>query len=171
VGLSNPGVDAFAEEMTSLGALAAARKHGKVVMASIFGGTEDEFAEVASRIAPYADWLELNLSCPHASGYGATIGTKPDLVESVVRAVRSATGLPIFAKIVPSVGLAGMIARRAVEAGADGITAVNTVGPLAFSDASGNALLNNVLGGCLEAQSGTSPSSASPRSGPPCTAQ
>ncbi len=147
VGLSNPGVDAFAEEMASLGALAAARKHGKVVMASIFGGTENEFAEVASRIAPYADWLELNLSCPHASGYGATIGTKPDLVESVVKAVRGATGLPIFAKIVPSVGLAGMIARRAVEAGADGITAVNTVGPLAFSDASGNALLNNTLGG------------------------
>jgi len=43
--------------------LGAARRKGKVVMASIFGGTEDEFAEVASRIAPYADWIELN---PHA---------------------------------------------------------------------------------------------------------
>jgi len=54
------------------------------------------------------------------------------LVESVVRAVRAATGMPIFAKIVPSVGLAGLIAKKAVEAGADGITAVNTVGPLAL---------------------------------------
>ncbi len=147
VGLSNPGVAAFAEEMASLGVLAAVRKRGKVIMASIFGGTEDEFAEVASRIEPYADWIELNLSCPHAAGYGATIGTKPDLVESIVRKVRAATGLPIFAKIVPSVGLAGIIAKRAVEAGADGITAVNTVGPLAFADASGNELLTNALGG------------------------
>jgi len=140
-------VESFAEEMSSLGVLGAARKKGKVVMASIFGGTEEEFAEVASRIAPHADWIELNLSCPHAAGYGATIGTKPDLVESVVRAVRAATGMPIFAKIVPSVGLAGLIAKKAVEAGADGITAVNTVGPLAFADASGNALLTNALGG------------------------
>lgn len=147
VGLSNPGVAAFAEEMASIKALGAVRRRGKVVMASIFGGTEDEFAEVASRISPQADWLELNLSCPHAAGYGATIGTKPDMVESVVRAVRAATGLPIFAKIVPTVGLAGAIAKRAVDAGADGITAVNTVGPLGFTDPSGNALLTNAVGG------------------------
>ncbi len=147
VGLSNPGVAAFAEEMASIGALSAVRKRGKLVMASIFGGTEAEFAEVASRIAPFADWIELNLSCPHAAGYGATIGTKPEMVESVVRAVRAATGLPIFAKIVPTVGLAGTIAKRAVDAGADGITAVNTVGPLGFSDPSGNALLTNAVGG------------------------
>jgi len=142
VGLSNPGVDAYLGEMKHVHPLS------KVLMTSIFGGTAGEFAELASKVERYTDWIELNLSCPHAEGYGATIGASPDLVAQVVSAVREATDLPIFAKIVPSVGSAGLIAKRAVEAGADGITAVNTVGPLVFTDEiSGNALLSNVSGG------------------------
>jgi dihydroorotate dehydrogenase (NAD+) catalytic subunit len=142
VGLSNPGVDAYLEEIKSVYPLR------KVLMTSIFGGTAGEFAELASKVEGYTDWIELNLSCPHAEGYGATIGTSPDLVARVVSAVREATDLPVFAKIIPSVGSAGLIAKRAVDAGADGITAVNTVGPLIFTDEiSGNALLSNVSGG------------------------
>jgi dihydroorotate dehydrogenase subfamily 1 len=142
VGLSNPGVDAYLEEIKRIHPLS------KVLMTSIFGGTAEEFAELASKVERYTDWIELNLSCPHAEGYGATIGASPDLVAQVVSAVREVTDLPIFAKIIPSVGSAGLIAKRAVEAGADGITAVNTVGPLVFTDEiSGSALLSNVSGG------------------------
>jgi len=142
VGLSNPGVDAYLEEIKRVYPLE------KVLMTSIFGGTAGEFAELASKVEKCTDWIELNLSCPHAEGYGATIGTSPDLVAQVVSAVRGATDLPVFAKIVPSVGIAGLIAKRAVDAGADGITAVNTVGPLVFTnETAGNALLSNVSGG------------------------
>jgi dihydroorotate dehydrogenase subfamily 1 len=142
VGLSNPGIEAHLEEMKRVYPLS------KILMTSIFGGTAREFAELASKVEGYTDWIELNLSCPHAEGYGATIGTSPDLVAQVVSAVREATDLPIFAKIVPSVGSAGLIAKRAVDAGADGITAVNTVGPLVFTDETkGNALLSNLSGG------------------------
>lgn len=146
VGLSNPGADAFADELNSLAVLSRLRKRGKVLMASIFGGSEDEFVEVALKLASHVDWIELNLSCPHAAGYGAAIGTKPSLVESIVRAVRGAVDLPIFAKIIPAIGLAGTVAKKAVGAGADGITAVNTVGPFEFLSTDGKPLLSNVLG-------------------------
>jgi dihydroorotate dehydrogenase (NAD+) catalytic subunit len=142
VGLSNPGIEAYLDEIKEVYPL------GKVLMTSIFGGTAAEFVELASKVERYTDWIELNLSCPHAEGYGAAIGAFPDLVAEVVSAVRGATDLPVFAKIVPSIGCAGLVAKRAVDAGADGITAVNTLGPLAFTDATtGNALLSNVSGG------------------------
>lgn len=146
VGLSNPGASAFAEELNSLSVLSRLRKRGKVLMASIFGGSEGEFVDVASKLSRHVDWIELNLSCPHAAGYGATVGTKPQLVESIVRAVRENVDLPIFAKIVPTVGLAGIVAKKAVGAGADGITAVNTVGPFEFLSPEGKPLLSNTLG-------------------------
>ncbi|MBC7121188.1 MAG: tRNA-dihydrouridine synthase [Candidatus Methanosuratus sp.] len=145
VGLSNPGAEEFVRE--SLPVKRALNDQGKVLMVSIFGGTPSEFASVATKVAPCADWIELNLSCPHASGYGAAIGTCPKTVGEVVAAVREAVDLPIFAKVTPSPGLVGTIARAAVEAGADGLAAVNTVGPLAFASEWGWPLLNNCLGG------------------------
>jgi dihydroorotate dehydrogenase subfamily 1 len=148
VGLSNPGVDSFLAEVGA--ARSQLSRDGKVLMISIFGGTPAEFAELAAKVEKRTDWIELNLSCPHAQGYGAAIGTCPGTVSEVVSAVRGAVAadMPVFAKIVPSLGLAGLVARRAEHAGADGITAVNTVGPLSFSDPTiGIPLLSNVVGG------------------------
>jgi len=142
VGLSNPGVEAYLNEIRSIYPLK------KILMTSIFGSSPDEFASLASKIEKYTDWFELNLSCPHAKGYGAAIGTSPRLVWDVVSAVREVTDLPIFVKLIPSPGSIGLIAKRAVDAGADGITAVNTVGPLKFIDEStGAPLLSNEYGG------------------------
>lgn len=142
VGLSNPGVDEHIREIKAIYPLK------KVLMTSIFGSSAEEFAELVYKVEKYTDWIELNLSCPHAKGYGATIGTSPSLVREVVLAVREATDLPIFAKLVPSLGGIGLIARKAVEAGADGITAVNTLGPLKFTDpTTGFPILSNVCGG------------------------
>jgi len=145
VGLSNPGVASYADEISSV--YPRLKERGKVLMTSIFGATGEEFARLAKAVEKHSDWIELNLSCPHAEGFGAAIGTCPDAVGEVVGAVREATDLPIFAKIVPSLGLSGLIARRAVKAGADGITAVNTVGPVVFRAPDGRPLLSNVMGG------------------------
>jgi dihydroorotate dehydrogenase subfamily 1 len=145
VGLSNPGVASHVEEISSV--YPALKRHGKLLMTSIFGATGEEFARLAKAVERHSDWIELNLSCPHAEGLGAAIGTSPEAVKEVVSAVRGATDLPIFAKIVPGLGLSGAIAKIAVEAGADGITAVNTVGPLVFRGRGGRPLLSNVAGG------------------------
>jgi len=145
VGLSNPGMASYLDEISSV--YPRLKEHGKVLMTSIFGGTGEEFARLAGAVQKHTDWIELNLSCPHAEGFGAAIGTSPDLVTEVMSSVRGATDLPVFAKIVPSPGLSGLIARRAVKAGADGITAVNTVGPVVFRTPSGRPLLSNVMGG------------------------
>jgi dihydroorotate dehydrogenase subfamily 1 len=145
VGLSNPGVASHVEEISSV--YPALKRHGKLLMTSIFGATGEEFAQLAKAVERHSDWIELNLSCPHAEGLGAAIGTSPEAVKEVVSAVRGATDLPIFAKIVPGLGLSGAIAKIAVDAGADGITAVNTVGPLVFRGRGGRPLLSNVAGG------------------------
>lgn len=145
VGLSNPGAEEFVKE--SLGLKRSLNQLGKVLMVSVFGGTPSEFASVASKVAPCADWIELNLSCPHASGYGAAVGTCPGTVREVVSAVKGAVDLPVFTKLTPSPGLVGLVARAAVKAGADGIVAVNTLGPLAFASGMGWPLLQNSFGG------------------------
>jgi dihydroorotate dehydrogenase (NAD+) catalytic subunit len=146
VGLSNPGASEFLKEIS--GVYPALARQGKILMTSIFGGGPEEFARLASLVEGHSDWIELNLSCPHAEGYGAAIGTCPDAVEKVVSAAREATDLPIFAKIVPDRGLSGIIAKVSMGAGADGITAVNTLGPLAFRDpACCRPLLSNIVGG------------------------
>ncbi|MCX8182231.1 MAG: tRNA-dihydrouridine synthase [Candidatus Methanomethyliaceae archaeon] len=142
VGLSNPGIDAHINEIRNF------YPFKKVLMTSIFGSTPEEFASLASRVERYTDWIELNLSCPHAKGYGAAIGTSPSIVREVVSSVREVTDLPIFAKLVPSPGSIGLIAKIAVDSGADGITAVNTVGPLKFIDErTGTPILSNIYGG------------------------
>jgi dihydroorotate dehydrogenase subfamily 1 len=145
VGLSNPGIASYLEEISSV--YPALKGHGKLLMTSIFGSNGEEFARLAEAVERHSDWIELNLSCPHAEGFGAAIGTSPEAVAEVVSAVRGATDLPIFAKIVPSLGLAGAISKIAVGAGADGITAVNTVGPLVFRGRGGRPLISNVAGG------------------------
>ncbi|MGC8936852.1 MAG: tRNA-dihydrouridine synthase [Candidatus Methanomethylicaceae archaeon] len=142
VGLSNPGIDAHINEIKSIYPLK------KILMTSIFGSTPEEFSYIASKIEKYTDWIELNLSCPHAKGYGATIGTSLPLVKEVISSVREVTDLPIFAKLIPSPGAIGLIAKTAVDAGADGITAINTLGPLKFlEEHTGAPILSNEYGG------------------------
>ncbi len=145
VGLSNPGISSYLEEVSSV--YPSLKRHGKLLMTSIFGANGEDFARLALAVEKHTDWIELNLSCPHAEGFGAAIGTSKGAVREVVGAVREATELPIFAKIVPSLGLCGTMAKIAVEAGADGITAVNTVGPLVLRGDGGRTLLSNAAGG------------------------
>ncbi len=125
VGYSNPGADEAAVEFRGVGDLPIP------VFASAVGRDAEEFAEAASKLTACGfSALEVPLSCPHTPGYGTLAGHgTPQATEQITRAVREATGLPIFIKLSPNVPGIGELALAAVEGGADGISAVNTLGP------------------------------------------
>jgi dihydroorotate dehydrogenase (NAD+) catalytic subunit len=126
VGLQGPGMAAWlADDLPALRAL------GARVIASVWGHTVDDFAR-ATEMLGGADVvaIEVNASCPnlHALDESSAIWAHdPDAIRAVVAAVRGATSLPVFAKLSPNVTDLTNIARAAVDAGADGLTLVNTV--------------------------------------------
>ncbi|RLF61585.1 MAG: dihydroorotate dehydrogenase, partial [Thermoplasmata archaeon] len=97
IGLSNPGIDNFEEEIKTL-------KKSKIpVIGSIFGSTTREFMKVADKMEKYgANALELNMSCPHAKGYGLEIGSRPELVKKITFNVKKTVEIPVFVKISPN---------------------------------------------------------------------
>ncbi len=137
MGLPNPSKD-FVEEIAGLG--------GKPVVVSIFGGTPEEFGEVAGWFAGKAAGFELNLSCPHAEGYGAAIGTDPALVEACTRAV-SKTGIPTWVKLTPNVTDITAIGKAAEKGGAGAIVAINTIKAMRISTGLRRPVLGNRYGG------------------------
>lgn len=142
MGLPNPGMEEYPKEIQeALGA-------GAVVVGSLFGGDTEEFASLARRMeATGVHALELNLSCPHAKGYGSEIGQDPVELAQVVRAVKSATHVPVWAKITPNTHDPALLAEAAEKAGADAITAINTVRAMAIDPVLRRPVLANELGG------------------------
>ncbi|MDE1821401.1 MAG: dihydroorotate dehydrogenase [Euryarchaeota archaeon] len=142
MGLPNPGMDEYPKE------IAEALKAGAPVVGSIFGGDAQEFASLARRMeATGVHALELNLSCPHAKGYGSEIGQDPQELAEVVRAVKRATGLPVWAKITPNTHDPALLAEAAEKAGADAITAINTVRAMAIDPVLKRPVLAHGSGG------------------------
>ncbi len=141
VGLTNPGAEEFARQIAQI-----ALPPDRFLLISIFGGTIDEFVSVAQRLAPYGDGLELNLSCPNAKGYGMNMGQDAALVYQIVKAVKQAVNVPVIPKLTPNTPHIAVIAKAAVEAGADAICAINTVGP-GYYTVEGHPVLTNVYGG------------------------
>mgnify|MGYP001962901119 CR=1 FL=1 len=141
VGLTNPGAERSAELMSRLSIPA-----DRFLLMSIFGGSIEEFVEVARIMAPHGDGLELNLSCPHARGYGMAMGQDPELVQRIVSAVKAVVTIPVIPKLTPNVPNIGEIAIAAVAGGADAICAINTVGPESYSS-HGHSVLSNGEGG------------------------
>jgi len=141
VGLTNPGAR---ESAVLLGALRVPAD--RFLLTSIFGGSVEEFVAVAKLLAPVSDGLELNLSCPHARGYGMAMGQDPALVREITAAVKAVVDIPVIPKLTPNTPDIAAIARAAVEAGADGLCAINTVGP-GYTSAYGHAVLSNGEGG------------------------
>lgn len=102
----------------------------KVIIASIMGKNEAEWTYLAEQVEEAgADMIECNFSCPHMSGdgLGSDVGTNPELVRTYTAAVRRGTKLPILAKMTPNVSNMEIPARAAMEAGADGISAINSI--------------------------------------------
>ena len=112
VGLTNPGMDAALEGLASLRV-----PDDRFLLVSIFGGSVEEFVSVAQKLAPVADGLELNLSCPHAKGYGMAMGQDPEMVRDVVAAVCAAVDVPAIPKLTPNVDDIAVIGRAALEGG------------------------------------------------------
>jgi dihydroorotate dehydrogenase (NAD+) catalytic subunit len=137
MGLPNPS-KAFVDEIASL--------VKKPVIVSIFGGNPAEFARVASWFEGRVAGFELNLSCPHAEGYGAAIGTDPALVEACTRAV-SVMGIPTWVKLTPNVTDITAIGRAAEQGGASAIIAINTVKAMRISTGMQRPVLGNRFGG------------------------
>ncbi len=145
VGLRNPGMERGRLELE---ALRGRRSLRALLNVSLSACSAEDFVQLAWAFEGTADLLELNFSCPHArGGYGAAIGSRPELVAEYVRAIRAATRAFLLAKLTPNVEDIGAIARAAVEAGADGIAAINTVGPEVFREPlSGQPVLYNPNG-------------------------
>jgi dihydroorotate dehydrogenase (NAD+) catalytic subunit len=142
IGLSNPGVENFKNELEMLNKSVPA-------IASIYGANPEEFSEIATRVENLVDALELNVSCPHAmGGCGSAIGQDPELTGEIVRSVKKSVKIPVFVKLTPNVTDIVEVARYAEDAGADALTMINSLGPgMRIDIETGNPILNNKFGG------------------------
>ncbi|MDR1404406.1 MAG: dihydroorotate dehydrogenase [Candidatus Methanoplasma sp.] len=141
MGLPNPGIELFRDEM------AVAAKCGNVI-GSIYGSSPEEFSGLAAKMEEYgAAAVELNLSCPHAKGYGMELGTDPETVGSIVSAVKSAVNIPVWTKLTPNTHIIGGLAMAVQDAEGDAIVAINTVKAMVISPQFGKPILSNKFGG------------------------
>jgi dihydroorotate dehydrogenase (NAD+) catalytic subunit len=142
MGLPNPGISHFEEEMNQLKTIQ------EPIIVSVFGSTTIEFIKVA-KIAEQigADAIELNVSCPHIKKAGATIGSDKLLLKEIVKKVKKAVDLPIIVKLTPNVTNIQEIAKSVEEAGADAITAINTIKAMAIDTETCRPILANKFGG------------------------
>ena len=145
VGLQNPGVEqVMAEELVRL-----KQVFRKPVMANVSGFSVAEYAETCAMLdaEPQVGWLEVNISCPNVHGGGMSFGTDPAAAAEVTRAVRSVTRKPVIMKLSPNVtDIAGM-ARACEDAGADGISLINTLQGMRISLQTRKPILANTMGG------------------------
>jgi dihydroorotate dehydrogenase (NAD+) catalytic subunit len=142
VGLANPGIEIFKEEME------VATKAEIPVIGSIFGKDVDEFTRLAVKMEDFgADAVELNLSCPHAEGLGFEIGADPKNVEEITEGVKGSLSIPVFPKLTPNVKDVVELADAAAKGGADGVVAINTVRAMAISPEARMPILANKIGG------------------------
>jgi dihydroorotate dehydrogenase (NAD+) catalytic subunit len=126
VGLANPGVDeVLADHLPWL----AENIHRAKVLVNVVGNQAEEFASVVSMLddSPAVSGYELNVSCPNVRAGGMEFGTDPRSLTEVVARARAATKRPIFVKLSPTLQDIGASARTAADAGADGISVVNTM--------------------------------------------
>lgn len=148
VGLRNPGMETALPQLEKL----RSEGIGAWLNASVSADNPDDFTALVRAFDDVADSIELNFSCPHArAGFGASIGVDREIASSYVRAI--CRDYPerkslLFIKLTPNVDNIGEIAKAVIEAGADGISAINTVGPVLHIDpACGKPVLQNALGG------------------------
>jgi dihydroorotate dehydrogenase (NAD+) catalytic subunit len=146
VGLSNPGARAMADEIRAYRA-----RCGVPVFASVFGRDAAEFAEVTAILAEAEpDLVEVNVSCPNvASEFGTPFGADALATARIVEAVKArAAGIPVSAKLTIAAPSLRAMARACRDAGADALTAINTVGPgMAIEVRSRRPILSNREGG------------------------
>jgi len=144
IGLQNDGVDSLIKEK-----LPWLAEFDVPVIVNIIGKTVDEYAEVARRLdgVQGVAGLEVNISCPNIKHGGIAFGTDPKMTEQVVRAVRSATRLPVIPKLSPNVTDIVLFARICVDAGAGAVSLINTLVGTAIDAETRRFRLANITGG------------------------
>lgn len=145
VGLQNPGVDkVISEELPKL------RKcFGKKVMANVSGFSIDEYAYTCERLdnQEQVGWLEVNVSCPNVHGGGMSFGTDPKAAAQVTKAVKAVTKKPVIIKLSPNVTDIVSIAKACEDAGADGISLINTLLGMRIDLRTKKPVIANTMGG------------------------
>ena len=143
MGLPNPGIDEFVKEICGAKAVL-----NVPLIVSVYGFSAEEYAKVSKKaVDSGADAIELNVSCPHAKETGSDIGQKPKILAEVVGKVKAAVDKPVFVKLSPNVTSIVEIAEATVKAGADAITAANTVKAMAIDTETAIPILSNKIGG------------------------
>ena len=142
MGLPNPGIDEFREEIKVL------KDSNVTVIGSIFGSNSSEFIKLSEKMNIYGvDALELNMSCPHAKGYGLEIGSDSKLVKEITSKVKESSNIPIFVKLSSNLTDIVEIAKSAEKGNADGIVAINSVKAMKINLDMKMPLLANITGG------------------------
>lgn len=144
IGLQNPGVERFLEED-----LPWLRQFETAIIVNIVGKTVEEYRRVAARLdqADGVTGLELNISCPNIKEGGLAFGRSPESAHEVVAAVRAETRLPLIVKLSPNTADIVAMAKAVAAAGADAISAVNTLVGMAIDIGRRRPVLGNTLGG------------------------
>ena len=145
VGLQNPGVDkVIREELPKL-----AKCFHKPVMANVSGFSVEDYAYTCARLdgEEQVGWLEVNVSCPNVHGGGMSFGTSPEAAAEVTRAVKAVTTKPVIIKLSPNVTDIVAIAKACEEAGADGISLINTMLGMRIDLRTKKPVIANKMGG------------------------
>ena len=145
VGLQNPGVDkVISEELPKL-----SKCFHKKVMAYVSGFSVEDYAYSCEKLdkEPQVGWLEVNVSCPNVHNGGMSFGTSPQSAAEVVRAVKQVTKKPVFMKLTPNVTDIVSIAKACEDAGADGISLINTLLGMRIDLKTKRPVLANKMGG------------------------
>ena len=145
VGLQNPGVEAvIAQELPKL-----KKVFHKPVMANVSGFSVADYAYTCERLdrEEQVGWLEVNVSCPNVHGGGMSFGTDPACAAQVTKAVKTVTSKPVIIKLSPNVTDIVAIARACEDAGADGVSLINTLLGLRMNLRTRKPLLANTTGG------------------------
>jgi dihydroorotate dehydrogenase (NAD+) catalytic subunit len=142
MGLPNPGMEEFRAEMKDIAQIPCP------VIGSIFAASPEDFASLATAMEHMGvAAVELNLSCPHAKGFGMEMGTDPEMVRSIVQATKEAVSIPVFAKLTPNTHRLVEVAKGAEAGGCDAIVAINTVKGMRISIEAKRPILHNKQGG------------------------
>ena len=145
VGLQNPGVDkVISEELPAM-----AEFFHKPVMANVSGFSIEDYAETCARLdgCDQVGWLEVNISCPNVHGGGMSFGTDPEMAAAVTRAVKAVTTKPVSMKLAPNVTGIVSIARACEDAGADGLSLINTLMGMRIDLRTRRPVIANTTGG------------------------
>ncbi len=144
IGLQNIGIERFVEEK-----LPFLKRFDTAVIANFFGDSVDEYAEAAERLSGVdgIHGLEMNISCPNKQAGWCIFGTDPKVTAQVVGAVRKKTALPLIVKLSPNVTDISLMARVAMDAGADAVSLINTITGMSIDIRTRRPRLANITGG------------------------